>query len=159
MDITIAKIFAYFLLFSLLVSCDRSYPISINNTEAVYISTDCGRISLHASRFGNAIFFSQSYKGTFLLHPDSLRLACSPKCVTNPSFLLGGEFKPRKNKESFWINNNFVSITVNPSYQIPLDLDTVTIAVLPCSYIICNNKPALTDTVIIKGAALNLKRR
>jgi hypothetical protein len=133
----------------LLSSCDRSVPISINEGKDMCITTDCGKITLTCSKFGGLILFGQKFEGSFWIQPDSLKLAFSPHFVgvKNLTFSVGNE--ERKNSESFQINNNSVRIHFTVFSETPVSLDTVTMLVLPCDYIMCNDKPLLTDTIKI----------
>lgn len=141
------RIIVYCMFALLFSSCDSSVPISINNEKSITIATDCGRISLTCSRFGGLILFGQKFEGSFWIQPDSLKLAFSPDFVgvKNLIFSVGNE--EEKNSGSFQVNNKSVRVHFTIFSETPVSLDSVTMLVLPCDYIMCNDKPLLTDTL------------
>jgi hypothetical protein len=143
------KTVIFYLLVFLLSSCDMSVPISINNGKDMRIDTDCGKITLASSKFGGLILFGQKFEGSFWVQPDSLKIEFSPKVVGMKDLIcsMGGE--DRKNIDGFHVNNDYVTIHFKIFSETPVNLDTVTMLVLPCDYILCNDKPLLTDTIRI----------
>jgi len=143
------KIVICFVFSLLLLSCDKSVPVSINNGKNMRIATDCGKITFTSSKFSSAVFFSQQFEGSFLVQPELLKLEFSPQFVgmKNLTFSVGDE--QRKNNDSFQVNNNYVGVRFTVFSETPVSLDIVTMVILPCDYIMCNNKPLLTDTIRI----------
>lgn len=140
------KLVISYLLVCLLAACDTSIPLSDSGKR---YTTDCGTITLSYSKFSSSIFFTQKFKGSFLVQPDSLKIEFSPKFVETRNLIcsVGGE--DRKNGDSFQVTNNYVGIRFTVFSETPVNLDTVTMVVLPCDYILCNDKPLLTDTIKI----------
>ena len=141
------KIVISCLLVCLLTACDTSIPLSDSGKR---YATDCGTITLSCSKFGSSIFFTQKFEGSFWVQPDSLKIEFSPKFVgmRNLTYSTGSE--DRKNGDSFQVTNNYVGIRFTVFSETPVNLDTVTMVVLPCDYILCNDKPLLTDTIRIR---------
>ena len=140
---------AYCLFAILLLSCDTSIPLSIDNGKEMVVDTDCGKITLVGSIFSSAVFFTQKFEGSFWVHPDSLKVEFLPNFVGLKEITFSKNGEQRKNNESFQVNNTYVSVNLSLLSPTPIDLDTVTMLVLPGSYIMCNNKPLLTDTIRI----------
>lgn len=132
-----------------LPSCDKSVRVSINDNRELQIGTDCGKIKFVSSKFGNRLFFTQKFDGTFKINPNSIKIEFVPNTIKigKLSFLLGGE--EINSSESFEVKDNYVLVSVDPFSTKPVNLDTVTMYILPCNYIMCGSVPLITDTIKI----------
>jgi hypothetical protein len=113
------------------------------------ITTDCGKITLTCSQFGGLILFGQKFEGSFLIQLDSLKIEFPSNFIRIRDISFSLDNEERKNSGSFQVTNNSVRIHFTVSSEIPVNLDTVTMLVLPCNYIMCSNKPLITDTIRI----------
>lgn len=114
-------------------------------------STDCGKLSISGSRFGGMLFVASFCKGSFFVQPDSLQIRFIPDHVKvrEVTFWVGDNSKPQQNNDGFEVNNNYLDVKIIPFATEPVDLDTVTMLVLPSSYLLCNNTPLIKDTIRI----------
>jgi hypothetical protein len=141
------KIVICYLFALLLLSCDTSVPLTDSGKRYF---TDCGKLTISGSKFGLSRYITSFFEGSVLVQPDSLKMEFSPMFVRigKLAFAEGGEYK--KNNDSFQVNNNSVTIHFTIFSETPVSLDTVTLVILPCSYLMCNEKPLLTDTIRIR---------
>jgi hypothetical protein len=130
-----------------LLSCDTSVPLIGSGRQ---YAADCGTLTISGSKFGSSLFVTSFFKGSFVVQPDSLKLSFLPEYVTvkNLTFSIGYD-EQRKNNGSFQISNNSVTVHIAIFSETPVSLDTVTMLVSPCDFIMCNDEPLLTDTIKI----------
>ena len=140
----------YCLFTNLLLSCDTSIPFTIGNGKNMVVDTDCGKLTLAGSVFASSVFFTQKSEGSFWVHPDSLKIEFIPNYVGTKKIAFSKSGEQRKNNDSFQVNNSYVSVNLSLFSPTPVNLDTVTMLVLPGSYLMCNNKSLLTDTIRIR---------
>jgi hypothetical protein len=141
-------------------SCDVSKPIMVNGEAAYCLNAECGKVCVRASKFSSSYFFSINLHGSYLINPDSLKIGFYPKSLSikNTDFgIYFSEFGNRSDDQRInisnpiSINDKVISFNFLIQSDVAYSYDTTKIFILPCNFILCNNKPVITDTINIHG--------
>lgn len=134
-----------------LYSCDIPKSLCVNNQGRNFlISSDCGSVIFNGSIFGGSLLtFTQKFNGNFEVLIDSLNYQFYPNTIKVESvnyYLNGNQIK-----------NNTINIQAGQALsmyyklyeEVPTTTDTVLFMVVPSQFILCNDKPLITDTIKI----------
>lgn len=145
-----------FILFSIiLLSCDHSEPLTIEGEKEYKLKTDCGNISVTARTFGRRTWIYLKLDGDFTLNQDSLKLEFSP-----PAGAIDLELcKVLENYDRIKAEDKVIKIkSEKVTYSLGFMMqggdyfvtESTIITLLPCSFITCNDKPLIRDTLKIR---------
>lgn len=135
----------------LMVSCDKSSPLMINEVIIYSLHNSCGLIEFRASTFSTGVTIYQNFKqGNYKLNIDSLKLIVNaPSSASIKSIAIykgNGEAITEKNIETTSGDRlNLHLVLDKPVYSI-----NGTLLILPCSYITCFGNSLIADTIQIK---------
>jgi hypothetical protein len=134
----------------ILMSCDRSVPLLINNDVVYPLNSSCGIIEFRASTFSSAITVYQNVEsGSFIFNLDSLNIFISPQEAISIKAI---HFYDKKGEA---IKQKVVNISAGDRINLHVELDKTingqdgTLLITPNSYITCRGQRLITDTLKI----------
>ena len=133
----------------LFISCDYSRPLSINDVKNWTLTSECGTIAINGFKFSTAIFIVQEFNGAYLIQPDSLKIKFYPTSIKMKNMKFSIDDKTLHHDKINKAENKTITLNFNLHSDVPYSTDTAMMFILPCNYIICNNKPLITDTIKI----------
>lgn len=132
------------------ISCDKSQPINLNDVKDLSLSSQCGTVIINSSIFSNMVFLNYKINGKFTFEPDSLMVNFYPSTIRMVDLKYQLNSKDIASNEIYYLtngNNVFLSFRIISDKVV--SLDTCSMLILPCNYIICDNRPLITDTINI----------
>jgi hypothetical protein len=144
------KYTVFIIICMLIIGCDPLIKLNLNANNLYHLDTSCGIVEFKSSLLTSHIFINQRFIGEkLLINKDSLKImVSSPRLneVLYTSFVTNEGVEIKEN--SFWINcdKEFI-LEMKLKYALN---HTEFVSILPCNYIMCNNKPLITDTIRIK---------
>lgn len=135
----------------LIVSCDKSSPLTINDGITYPLQNSCGLIEFRASTFSTGVTVYHDFKrGRYKLNVDSVKVIANP--ASNVSIRSITVYK--ENGEE--ITEKSIETTPGDRINLHLVLDKPvysvngTLLILPCSYITCFGTPLIIDTIQVQ---------
>jgi hypothetical protein len=142
------KNFTVLICMTMFMSCDKSHILNINDIKNYSIDCECGNIFIGASGFSNSVFIGQHFNGNYTVLTDSLKIEFNPESIKMKDIVYVMD-KKNITDTVINVNNNAILLCFNLYSNIPYGIDTSMMYILPCSYIMCNGKPLITDTIRI----------
>lgn len=141
---------ALLLLVFLGISCDRSEQFVIDGQKKYILSNQCGTITIKGSSFSTFVMVGCTFNGKYSVNTDLLKIeaASSEDTVMNIRFRLNN--KGLTEKEIEIESCETLSIDFNLQSTVPYQKSTGTVLVLPSNFILCEDKPIITDTIRIQ---------
>jgi len=144
----------YLLLLSitLLTSCDIPYTIKLDGKSKYRIPTECGRLEVSCKGLMgyNYRLKIKAIDGEFDIHTDSLKIWAHPQMAfSGAGFIMdknavSGYITLKRKEELECIFSTFPKDFEN------FDPELYQVVILPCNFIMCNNKPLINDTIRIR---------
>jgi hypothetical protein len=132
------------------VSCDISTPFVIDGEKEYVLSNECGTIKIKGSSFFPSVIIGLNFNGQYYADTDLLRIETvyNEDTITNISFRLNNvDFK---GKEIEIKGGETLSLYFSLRSTVPNQKANGTILLLPSNFILCGDKPIITDTIRIQ---------
>lgn len=137
------------LLFFCCVSCDNSEPFFIDGKNEYVLSDECGTIKIKGSSFSTTVIIGCTFNGKYHVNTDSLKIEAfsDEDVVTNIHFRLNNKDFLEKELET---GSETLTLFFNLKSTVLYQSATGTVLLLPSNFIMCADKPIITDTIQIK---------
>ncbi|WP_291528452.1 hypothetical protein [Bacteroides sp. UBA939] len=131
------------------ISCDYSKPFVIDGEKKYVLFSECGRMEIGGSSlFSRAVFITCTFSGNYLINTDSLKIKAfsNRDTICDICFTLNDEYFTGGNKIEIK-NSDVLDLSFEVSTTRPLEDKKVLL--LPSDFIMCGDKPIITDTITI----------
>ena len=139
-----------------LLSCDPIIYLDTNGQKTYNIHCDCGMIEISSAVLTanlRILIKPITINGNLEVDTDSLKIVLLPEGEYQDTKIyssyngkkMNGKFVLEKNK-NLYIGFEYLDFNFVP----PIKSNPPRIMILPCSYIKCNDKPLITDTIRIE---------
>lgn len=142
---TILSIMALFGLWS----CDPSYQLLLNEKPEYTYSSCCGLVTISGSS-GLSDSFTIDFNGNFSVNLDSLSLIHRITSTPDLDFIYYINNEVITNNHEIVLLNGKNELRIGIRNQVPLHWGKATLELFPSSFITCNGKPVITDTIIFR---------
>jgi hypothetical protein len=143
------KIFAALQCLFVLISCDPIIWFDVDGKKTYKVSSDCGILDISAGRLISScriILKPVTIIGKIEIYPDSLQF-CLISDNINDRINYYSEYKGNTITSKIEMcDKASLSVWFEPNAHLS---SKINIYILPCSYIKCNDKPLITDTIKI----------
>lgn len=144
------KMFLLLFLAFYCVSCDKSTAFVIDGEREYVLSNNCGIIKIKGSSFATSVFIVCEFNGMYNVNMKLLKIesASNEDVITNIRFRLnnieitGEEIKVKE--------GDVITLACNLQSTVPYQESSGIILVLPSSFITCEEKPIINDTIRIQ---------
>jgi len=146
-----AKEFILLLFVFFCVSCDVSTPFIIDGKKEYVITGECGSIQIRGSSFpGIPVLIGCIFNGQYHINTDLLKMEAIPNevTVTDVSFQLNHEDTTEKTIVTK--TGDGLKVWFDVKSATPFPRSEVTVLILPSNFIMCGDKPIITDTIRIQ---------
>jgi hypothetical protein len=146
MKSTLKRFSILIVIISSLFSCDPIYHFGINGEKKYKVTCDNGIIEITANKLLQSYRICvNSIDRDFEVNVDSLKFNFIPTSL-NQSVNIYYMYKGEKIRgQNILEENQQLNISLEfPKYSYPTD-----ILILPCGFILCNDRPLITDTIRI----------
>ena len=131
-------------------SCDTSFWLTFKNgTKQQVLQTKCGHVIVDANEFKNFFYITFNLSGEYVINPDSLMIGFDDERV---SIVKVSQMKDAESvlQTKSNISNCFVRVELTLyTTGKNVDMNKMTMYVLPSKYLTCKNGPVLSDTLKI----------
>jgi hypothetical protein len=133
------------------VSCDKSTPFVIDGQKEYVVSDECGTITIKGSSFpAIPILIGCTFNGQYHINTDLLKIEAIPNEVTVTDVRFQLNLEDFTEKEIVTKTDETLTIMFNVESATSFRRSDVTILILPSNFIMCGNKPIITDTIRIQ---------
>ena len=134
----------------LICSCDTSFWLTFKDgTKQQVLQTKCGHVIVDANEFKNFFYITFNLSGEYVINPDSLMIGFDDERV---SIVKVTQMKDAESVIQTKSNISNCFIRVELMLQTTgknVDMNKMTMYVLPSKYLTCKNGPVLSDTLKI----------
>lgn len=134
----------------LVCSCDTSFWLTFKDgTKQQVLTTKCGHVIVHANEFKNFFYITFNLSGEYEINPDSLKIGFDDERVSVMKVThmknAESEIQAKSSLSNCCIR---VELTLYATGK-NVDMNKMTMYVLPSKYLTCENGPVLSDTLKI----------
>ena len=132
-------------------SCDISKQYVIGTDRSYVITRECGSITITGATIFHEHLFAE-INGEFSVTPSALRLEVSPSYVSISNLVFFFNDKEINDISSTLHINGHEKVSVRFDYssEVAFDKKNVSISLSPSEFLMCANKPVITDTIKIQ---------
>ena len=134
----------------LLCSCDTSFWLTFKDgTKQQVLQTKCGHVTVDANEFRGIFYLTFNLSGEYEINPDSLKIGFDDERVSIMKVThmkdAESEIQAKSNVSNCFVRIELMLYTTGKN----VDMNKMTMYVLPSKYLACENGPVLSDTLKI----------
>lgn len=134
----------------LLCSCDTSFWLTFKDgTKQQVLQTKCGHVTVDANEFRGIFYLTFNLSGEYEINPDSLKIGFDDERVSIMKVThmkdAESEIQAKSNVSNCFVRIELMLYTTGKN----VDMNKMTMYVLPSKYLTCENGPVLSDTLKI----------
>ena len=134
----------------LLCSCDTSFWLTFKDgTKQQVLQTKCGHVTVDANEFRGIFYLTFNLSGEYEINPDSLKIGFDDERVSIMKVThmkdAESEIQAKSNVSNCFVRIELMLYTTGKN----VDMNKMTMYVLPSKYLTCKNGPVLSDTLKI----------
>jgi hypothetical protein len=141
---------------------DKSAPIKVNGYDLLMFSSECGNVDFVPSQYNVAessnkitIYLKHYFDtGNYILYTDSFKIKKDSGNFTIDNVLFMYRGIKQSSRQTKQIKQSIYQVNANEIVFVSFDVYSSknweeNLMILPCNYIMCNDKPLITDTLRI----------
>ena len=134
----------------LFCSCDTSFWLTFKDgTKQQVLQTKCGHVTVDANEFRGIFYLTFNLSGEYEINPDSLKIGFDDERVSIMKVThmkdAESEIQAKSNVSNCFVRVELMLYTTGKN----VDMNKMTMYVLPSKYLTCENGPVLSDTLKI----------
>mgnify|MGYP000974251775 FL=1 len=134
----------------LFCSCDTSFWLTFKDgTKQQVLQTKCGHVTVDANEFRGIFYITFNLSGKYEINPDSLKIGFDDERVSIMKVThmkdAESEIQEKSNVSNCFVRIELMLYTTGKN----VDMNKMTMYVLPSKYLTCENGPVLSDTLKI----------
>ena len=134
----------------LFCSCDTSFWLTFKDgTKQQVLQTKCGHVTVDANEFRGIFYITFNLNGEYEINPDSLKIGFDDERVSIMKVThmkdAESEIQAKSNVSNCFVRIELMLYTTGKN----VDMNKMTMYVLPSKYLTCENGPVLSDTLKI----------
>ena len=134
----------------LFCSCDTSFWLTFKDgTKQQVLQTKCGHVTVDANEFRGIFYITFNLSGEYEINPDSLKIGFDDERVSIMKVThmkdAESEIQEKSNVSNCFVRIELMLYTTGKN----VDMNKMTMYVLPSKYLTCENGPVLSDTLKI----------
>lgn len=134
----------------LFCSCDTSFWLTFKDgTKQQVLQTKCGYVIVDANEFRGIFYLTFNLSGEYEINPDSLKIGFDDERVSIMKVThmkdAESEIQEKSNVSNCFVRIELMLYTTGKN----VDMNKMTMYVLPSKYLTCENGPVLSDTLKI----------
>ena len=134
----------------LLCSCDTSFWLTFKDgTKQQVLQTKCGHVTVDANEFRGIFYLTFNLSGEYEINPDSLKIGFDDERVSIMKVThmkdAESEIQAKSNVSNCFVRIELMLYTTGKN----VDMNKMTMYLLPSKYLTCENGPVLSDTLKI----------
>jgi hypothetical protein len=134
----------------LFCSCDTSFWLTFKDgTKQQVLQTKCGHVTVDANEFRGIFYITFNLNGEYEINPDSLKIGFDDERVSIMKVThmkdAESEIQTKSNVSNCFVRIELMLYATGKN----VDMNKMTMYVLPSKYLTCENGPVLSDTLKI----------
>jgi hypothetical protein len=134
----------------LFCSCDTSFWLTFKDgTKQQVLQTKCGHVTVDANEFRGIFYITFNLNGEYEINPDSLKIGFDDERVSIMKVThmkdAESEIQAKSNVSNCFVRIELMLYATGKN----VDMNKMTMYVLPSKYLTCENDPVLSDTLKI----------